>query len=77
MVLVFPSVDSLSLLEARFTIVVSFTSFSAISVLLLECENVTVTPSIYQDSPDIVQRKLDMTGGKSCRDNIICEPLLI
>ena len=77
MVLVFPSVDSLSLLEARFTIVVSFTSFSAISVLSLECENVTVTPSIYQDSPDIVQRKLDMTGGKSCNDNIICEPLLI
>ena len=47
--LLFSSVDLLSLLEASFTIVVPLTSFPAISRLPLECENVTVTLSIYQE----------------------------
>ena len=52
--LLFPSVDSLSLLEASLTIVVSLNSFSSILLndlnsLSLEKENVTVTRSIYQE----------------------------
>ena len=52
--LLFPSVDSLSLLEASLTIVVSLNSFSGIilndlNFLSLEQVNVTVTRSIYQE----------------------------
>ena len=40
-VLLFPLVDALSLFEASHTIVVSLTRFLAISLLSLECENLT------------------------------------
>ena len=48
-VLLFPLVDVLSLFEASRTIVVSLTRFLAISLLSLECENLTLTQFLYQE----------------------------